>query len=559
MRRAAALFAVAAGCSAHTEHVEHVQGGQHQDEDYHGFEVKSIFFHQPDDDKAPIRRHVLKPTQRRATTKAFESWNNGQSTTRELVVGLAKLNMIAYPGDLPHRTVTGVGGYPASVSDPLLAQDNILGANNRSTVIAAGVALWNTIWAEASAAGVLRPRYDPDVGPTGLAGGAYDVTGLAALEFIRGTQHVLVFRGSYNPGDYINIRNWILPWGYEKMDDHMKQSWTEFGGYEWTAEMQARRVPVDQYYCLIENNPMFRSTETSWDSWGLRVSNLTGTMTQRQAVKTGYWTLVKAMVDSVLTSMVSGSSLILTGHSQGGAHAQMASMWLRTRGLANSRRTPAVTFASAGGGVCTPRYLHLGHTNLLTEINPYIFHDQIVDYAHALDPWGNNLGIDAGTTRFYNQRGDLNDLGYKWCKLVYGETALKMVYTNDARWNRCLIATHQIEVILTRLQENSRWTDEARGLVVGGEYSRRDTGIAATSAVCPEGRKITDCDDDDSDYWIIGVVIACVAAVVLVVVLVVWCKKPPPAQKEDAEREFEPVGAAAEEGKDAADAPPVEA
>ena len=45
--------------------------------------------------------------------------------------------------------------------------------------------------------------------------------GLAAVEWVRGSQTVLAFRGSYTNGDFANIENWFLDYVMEKSTDKM--------------------------------------------------------------------------------------------------------------------------------------------------------------------------------------------------------------------------------------------------------------------------------------------------------------------------------------------------
>ena len=79
--------------------------------------------------------------------------------------------------------------------------------------------------------------------------------------------------------------------------------------------------------------------------------------------------------------------MVLTGHSQGGTRAQLASMYLQKEyGI----QVPTVSFA-ATGAACMARQLFDTSGNLLQDVNPFAAHDQIVEYVRPLDPWGNSM------------------------------------------------------------------------------------------------------------------------------------------------------------------------
>ena len=61
--------------------------------------------------------------------------------------------------------------------------------------------------------------------------------------------------------------------------------------------------------------------------------------------------------------------------------------------------------------------------NLLADLDPFVAHNQITDYTHPLDPWGNSmLGVDSGGQQCFwgNTALQNNDAISRTCGRVYG-------------------------------------------------------------------------------------------------------------------------------------------
>jgi len=252
---------------------------------------------------------------------------------------------------------------------------------------------------------------------------------------------ILVFRGTFTHGDYANIEHWMMNYALEKSTDRMKEAWIKDAGLNWTTEMQDRSDHHDDTWEKLGlrahqlwNEEAFpnelldsilsaskdnddASSSSSWkaaesppgsrgdgdqdddDDEDNGTSSGFLTMTLREARETGYWELTKHIVDQVVAETVAKNrTLILTGHSQGGTRAQLASMYIqKEHGLEIS----TVSFA-ATGAACMARLLFgnggaSANNNLLQDVDPFSRHDQIIEYVHPLDPWGNSmLGEDNG-------------------------------------------------------------------------------------------------------------------------------------------------------------------
>eukprot|EP00756_Hemistasia_phaeocysticola_P007050 Hpha_TRINITY_DN14106_c0_g1::TRINITY_DN14106_c0_g1_i1::g.10554::m.10554 len=478
---ALAGLATAAAAGFISEH----QGGEHPDADIGGFQIHSLFFHQ-DNPKTPLRRHFLK---RRASPTAFPSttWDgNTNSIPRDLVLALAKLCLLTYPGTAPGEYDVRAAGWAeesSAVLRPFLAEGYLHSGSAQTSAQALnytydfGVAIHN----EATAAGTLTHKYDPvptnpSASPPNKKGGAYDETGLAAIEFVNGNNHFLVFRGSYSPGEYENIRMWMTEYAAQKMLVKMERSWSADAGFQWTDEQTNKTGNPEMtrfYYCL--------ATGTFQANWKAAAAELAAksTLSSESAFKMGTWELSKRMFEQVRSSLPNGASLYLSGHSQGGGRAELLSMWQKKT---HNRRVAGVTFASAGAGACTPRGMALTGTSLLSEMDPTVHHEQLVDYVHPLDPWGNNLEEKVGTTRFISAKGDKTDSGYLRCLPLYGKNPLGEILLSSTVLNTCLKETHNINYMIVRL--STAGIVYSNGTTIGGQTYKS----TLPNSLCPSGK-----------------------------------------------------------------------
>ncbi len=191
---------------------------------------------------------------------------------------------------------------------------------------------------------------------------ANDTIGVAALEFTRGNLTVLVFRGSYSPGDFSNIKNWIYDWVFAAMSARMKDAWVREAGLPWDAELSARegqstfkQALALQAFRWITSPYMSSSFASDLARAAGRIANFSFAGGEEETL--GYWPIVRRIVDDARTAARDrGHELHLSGHSQGGSHAQLASMYLRRRyGEAHNGTTFGAT-----GAACFARRLASG-------------------------------------------------------------------------------------------------------------------------------------------------------------------------------------------------------
>mmetsp|Transcript_28448 Transcript_28448/g.69224 ORF Transcript_28448/g.69224 Transcript_28448/m.69224 type:complete len:321 (+) Transcript_28448:452-1414(+) len=245
-----------------------------------------------------------------------------------------------------------------------------------------------------------------------------------------GGTSILVFRGTYSPGDYDNIEHWMMDYVLEKSTDRMKQAWVDDSGLPWTSEMQSRlhddtldRLEIRAFLRIkgqkFPNDLVDTISSNSSLQESLLDSNGNG-LTLQDAKDTGYWKLTKHIVDVVYARAVSQNrTLVISGHSQGGTRAQLASMYLHHK---YDVKVPTVSFA-ATGSACMARHLFHSKANFLQDVDPAVAHDHITEYVHPLDPWGNSmLGQDNGGQACYYGTSYLSrpHPTFKYCSEIYG-------------------------------------------------------------------------------------------------------------------------------------------
>lgn len=367
----------------------------------------------------------------------------------------------------------------------------------------------------------------------------FDV-GVSAMEWnVGNSTTILTFRGTFSHGDYDNIEHWMMDFLLEKSTGRMKQAWVEDAGLEWTPEKEARLDDHNDALAKVEIRAVQDYKEREFpkaleDAITMAQSNMTlqssldgGGLTLQDARDTGYWKLTKYIVDQVFAKTTAENrTLILTGHSQGGTRAQLASMYLQhTYGA----KVPTVSFA-ATGAACMARRLFDTSANMLQDVNPFVEHDQIVEYVHPLDPWGNAmLGEDAGgqVCYFDDDAYDEADRAIQYCSKVY-EWPGPMLVANEhsptpnlelkQNFQRCRYFTHDAKAMFFALYEtlNPNGTTTHRGCSTVEAIPENDP-----NGVCPTG-KLSLSEEED----IFGLIVALAIVFVLLPLCVCfWCCK----------------------------------
>ena len=296
--------------------------------------------------------------QRRASRSLPEFEINISS--KALVQALSRLNMLAYPGVKDNGRDTY---FPSkSTMDPVYtAGDGLFGSSNdRDKELAYLQTLHDTIQAEVTNTPGAQWDYKH------MPQSAFDTIGVAALEFDRGNLTVVVFRGSYSPGDFTNIVNWIYDWILGSMTARMKEAWTSDAGLEWDSELSSRADQSSLKQVLAIQASVLFSSPFGSTSFASNLASAAGqianfSLSEDEAGRVGYWPIVRKIADDArAAARARGHALLFSGHSQGGSNAQLASMYLRKR---YGEVYNGTTFA-ATGTQCFARRLSTG-ANLL--------------------------------------------------------------------------------------------------------------------------------------------------------------------------------------------------
>ncbi|KAG7362771.1 hypothetical protein IV203_026131 [Nitzschia inconspicua] len=448
--------------------------------------------------------------------------------SRNRTLALMRLNVAAYPTCQVRIQHGHECSYPEDIMEAIFRDGlSIFGPNitNMDGEIDATQLLYEVIWNESVVQGSSSHRKISVPQET-----AEFEVGVQALEWTLNDTTVLAFRGTFTDGDYANTENWITDFILEKSTDRMEQAWVKDSGLRWTSEMEERAKASDRWakleiragesYILGRKRPLkdgFRRKQSIMEELVNTVarnetlSNAIGGFTVKDAEATGYWKLTKFIVDEAARrARENNRTLVLTGHSQGGTRAQLASMYLyKTTGISH----PTVTFA-ATGGACASRLLFYSNADLLNDVDPFVRHENMVEYVHPLDPWGNSmLGMDNGDQVCHWGKLDaqaaensgrsvqlgVNDGAYYYCSKVYGwpwpyiiaaQSGLSRDNELRSDFQRCRYFTHMAESILFGLERNLL----EDGTTDGGCYKLPEITQTDPDQRCPTGRLSRDED-----------------------------------------------------------------
>jgi len=430
-----------------------------------GFEVQAIHTLHETDSHLVLRRHGVAAAKASSTSES----GGGGSTTgafqteREKVLTFLNLNVIASPRDY---------GYSDDVVMPIIDEGDSNFGSNISSIQEEHEAWW-AVWDEAHAQVIRAAGSSGDaqrlVSPDGNVS---DPTswGVHAIEFTRpGFGRVLCFRGTYGFADMGNAVNWIVDWVEHRMTWGLRTAWSsavevepKLGHLppviETRGEVANDMAVVRGTYGFLWNT-FIVSESTAMKNRAASGADPTLLREQAEEVsRTGYWVFTKAMVDGVFNSLAEGEALYLTGHSQGGSRAALASMYLKKK---YNARVEALTFGSIGGG-CWSQKLSYSQASLTADVDPTRNHDQVTEYVHVLDPLG-HLDLNVGRTCTYGVTGISSSRAAKYCREPYSHSGptLALAAVADPPTNltldysRCRYFTHSLKGMRSSMQSET--------------------------------------------------------------------------------------------------------
>lgn len=415
--------------------------------------------------------------------------------TKARALALARLNLLAYPSCSRQESKWGESSkclYPAATMGYIWEQnDSIYGTNitDSAAEVTCQQALYDTCQDWATQFGGQWNRISI---PWESAEFSF---GVEAYEYVTEDTTVLVFRGTFGPGDHANMENLMMDFLLERSTSRMKQAWIQDAGLAWSNEMGQRfEAAEDSFYKLLirtaesyvlgQDRPLkeafsprnsslaFELTAAVQRNESLRI-NLAN-FTEEEALSTGYWAITRYIAEKAheRAMLERNHTLIITGHSQGGTRAQLASMYLHHQ---TNIKHPTVTFA-ATGSECAAQMLFAKRANILDDVDVFVAHEHMQEYVHPLDPWGNSmLGVDVsgGQTCFWGKvksspKGDthltnIETTADRYCSHVYGYSGPVLIAAEadmlardvdhelKHQFRRCRYYTHAMESILINL------------------------------------------------------------------------------------------------------------
>ncbi|KAJ9473050.1 hypothetical protein DIPPA_33160 [Diplonema papillatum] len=254
-----------------------------------------------------------------------------------------------------------------------------------------------------------REFYDEIGDPTGDA----SVAEVTALVWQDAEQKVtvLVFPGTASFVDSVEALSLAFHYVLSRTQGKMKQNWLS-AGLPWGPAQEANE-----------------GQDTSFDYETLKEQGIVA-LAALQRFGSGNLTHVMAVAETMF-ELTTGRDLVITGLSLGGARAQVASVFLRTK---HGARVPTITFASVGGGCVNSRLWNGGYFSPRV-LNTSFRHDQITEYVHPLDTYGNGYGIDHGTQCLVGKTDDSPvkmQTVAKWCSPVYGYHGARLMRLDAA-------------------------------------------------------------------------------------------------------------------------------
>jgi hypothetical protein len=266
-------------------------------------------------------------------------------------------------------------------------------------------------------------KHDPEsLYNNGKSAGAAGVT-YSIYEDREGNQ-MFNFRGSYTDGDYNIVLNWMNEWYLEKAGAWSIDAW-EKTGHTVSSEMKGRTeasLPTECAWRLA--TPGLYETNADVLYEGLKGTNLE--VSKDDVRKKGMWELTKKIVRKFLPEdrdKESEKLTVFTGHSQGGARANLVSMWLEKQ---DDFKYKSIAIAPLGLQCWTREmspHMNEDPADLLDDLDPYVFHDQCVSYLHPLDLYAGSdfqpgRVCEYGNTLLGTDRPGGKDLEYWFEKIV---------------------------------------------------------------------------------------------------------------------------------------------
>lgn len=337
-------------------------------------------------------------------------------------------------------------------------------------------------------------KSDAFVGYAGPNGdhAAADELGVACdvYESVAGAR-VLHFRGSYSDLDFYNIRNLYGYWFLGASRQRYTEVWNKDAGLPLTQDMVDRdgmAQDVQEHIVRMEfNGRMATLPGLIWK--GLTEGNVDTAklgITEQGVADWGQWELTRAITRQevpVGSPADPSRPVYITGYSQGGARAQLASLMLAHEdGVRYNTTTIAAT-----GVQCASQHLFLSPRSLREAFLgvPWEDHsDHIVTYTHVLDPYS-AIDYNYGMRCVFGTRDVANGFAARFCKDVVGYGLGVAGAFHETALSLCSFTTHSSFLNTARLNVTALGFIDEAGVTDGGCTAMPDMADKCPSAGAP--------------------------------------------------------------------------
>ncbi|KAA0147269.1 hypothetical protein FNF31_07623 [Cafeteria roenbergensis] len=285
---------------------------------------------------------------------------------------------------------------------------------------------------------------------------------------------VLHFRGSYSDLDFYNIRNLYGYWFFGASRQRYVDVWSKDAGLPLAQEMLDRDSlgqEVQEHIVRMEfNGRMATLPSLIWK--GLTEGNVDTAklgISEQGVADWGQWELTRAITRQEIpagTAADPARPVYITGYSQGGARAQLASMMLAHEdGVRYNTTTIAAT-----GVQCASQHIFLSPRSLREAFLgvPWEDHsDHIVTYTHVLDPYS-AIDYNFGMRCVFGTRDVAASFAAKFCKDIVGYGLGVAGAFHEEALSLCSFITHSSFLNTARLNVTSLGFVNEAGVTDGG-------------------------------------------------------------------------------------------
>lgn len=338
--------------------------------------------------------------------------------------------------------------------------------------------------------------------------------GVAAGVVRVGDVTVLLFRGTYSKAGENNImflyRNWML----EKMEDQIKRMWNDAGFGPVTEEQNARKGSDFASRCAFRQGAQYVT-------WGhgstLKDALELDAEAEARLDEQGYWPVTQAIVRDLLPENRQkdpSSTVLISGHSQGGYRASAVSMWLSK---IEGKQYKTYSLAGTGTQCATRKFsmLHTSENGLLDYVDPFVYHPQIVTYQHPFDMYSHMDFQNGMVCSYGNSLVDKSSMFVKTFEKIVGYSGPQMFGVPGAKVaEEAMVSrywSHSLHFMLYAMKDPNILLDDGT----------TDGGCAPASILPKDSSECASGEDFACDAATVAVVVVAAGLALGIIILII--------------------------------------